>query len=243
MARGLAFEEGGFYHVYNRGTDKRAIFNWHSDYERFIMLLYLANSTKAVHVNDSRGSTSGKLFQIDQGDQIVDICAYCLMPNHFHLLLHERTSGGISHFMQKLSTAYTMYFNAKNERTGALFEGKFKARDANEDRYLKYLLAYIHLNPAKLINSSWKDASDVEIIRTKQFLDIYPFSSYMDFCGKIRPETSLLTKNALPAYFDTPEHFQTNIIEWLHYRNEFPRASTSRSNLGEREDFKANITE
>jgi putative transposase len=99
---------GSFYHVYNRGTEKRKIFLVEKDYSRFLASLFLCNSKNPADLK-LQGSTLYELLSNNRGETLVDICAYCLMPNHFHLLLHEKTEGGISKFMQKLQTAYTMY--------------------------------------------------------------------------------------------------------------------------------------
>src|SRR5665811_1016155 len=115
MSRNISIAPGEFYHLYNRGTEKRDIFTDRADRERFLALLYLCNTTEPVHIDDiqkSRGSTSRKiglemLFEIEREDTLVDICAYCLMPNHFHLLVREKEELGISRFMQKLMTGYT----------------------------------------------------------------------------------------------------------------------------------------
>lgn len=103
--------------------------------------------------------------------------------------------------MQKLTTAYSMYFNTKYERGGALFQGKFKSEHVGDDRYLKYLLAYIHLNPKKIADPSR-----------------YAYSSYMDFLGNSRPHGSILNPKALPAYFPTPQQFTAEMDEWLSYQ-------------------------
>lgn len=129
-----------YYHIYNRGTEKRKIFTGEKDYSRFLASLFLCNSQKPADLK-LQGSTLYELLQNDRGETLVDICAYCLMPNHFHLLLYEKNEGGISKFMQKLQTAYTMYFNKKNERSGALFQGTYKLSLADTDNYLKYLIA------------------------------------------------------------------------------------------------------
>ena len=117
MSRKIIFSLGENYHIYNRGNDKRVTFQNKTDYDRFIALLYLCNSVKNIRLSDYPKVKLEKLLDIKRGETIVDIGAYCLMPNHFHLLIHEKTENGISKFMQKLLTAYTMYFNKKNERT------------------------------------------------------------------------------------------------------------------------------
>src|ERR1035437_7774815 len=125
MSRTTIFATGEFYHVYNRGTDKRKIFMSKIDYSRFIALLYLCNNTDRLTstFRNGRGLTSP--FEEERGETLVNICAHCLMPNHFHLILHEKAIGGVSRFMHKLTTAYTMYFNTLHDRDGSLFQGTF----------------------------------------------------------------------------------------------------------------------
>ncbi|MBU3925748.1 transposase, partial [Patescibacteria group bacterium] len=178
MERKFRFSEGEFYHLYNRGINKMAIFLNNIDKKRFIKLLFACNSKKPVVFKNIQGLP---LEEIERGETIVDIGAYCLMPNHFHLLVREKTENGISMFMEKLFTAYSMYFNKKNERTGRLFEGIFKATHANKDQYLKYLFAYIHLNPVKLIDLKWKENSITDKEKAKKFLKEYAYSSYLDY--------------------------------------------------------------
>ncbi len=222
--KGFAPEE--FYHLYNRGTEKRNVFTSKGDYERFLFLLYLCNSTKQVHISDlfPRGSTSGmsaRLWEIleafEREETLIDICAYCLMPNHFHLLVREKVDGNISLFMQKLLTGYTMYFNKRYERNGALFQSKFKATHADEDRYLKYLISYIHLNPVKLIEPKWKDTGIQNRRSAEKYLKSYSYSSYPDYSGASRIEAIILNKDALPDYFPASRDFEADISDWLDY--------------------------
>lgn len=222
------FAPGELYHLYNRGTEKRNIFSTKKDYERFVALLFLCNSKNKIHIKDllPRGSTSGNLLhdlcEIERGDTLVDIGAYCLMPNHFHLLIKEKEEGGSSKFMQKLMTGYTMYFNTRHERTGALFQGKFKATHAKEDRYLKYLISYIHLNPVKLIEPAWKETGIADRKNAEAFLKSYTYSSYLDYTtmGTERSESLVLEKNCLPNYFETAKMFDAHITDWLDYFHE-----------------------
>ncbi|MCX6787422.1 MAG: transposase [Candidatus Kaiserbacteria bacterium] len=215
MARTFLFAPDEFYHIYNRGTDKRKIFISRSDRDRFLALLYLANQDAPVDLK-LQGST---LLKIDEktGDPLVKIVAYCLMPNHFHLLLRELEEGGISKFMQKLTTGYTMYFNKWNERNGSLFQGRFKATHVADDRYLRYLISYIHLNPIKLIEPKWKEDCIVDKERAEQYLENYAESSYLDYLGRKRPEGMILSRESLPEYFSSGADFKTFVTEWLTY--------------------------
>jgi len=213
MTRNISFASEEIYHLYNRGTEKRKIFLNKKDYDRFLALLFICNSDKVLHLSDWQGSTLPKIFEIEKGLPIVKICAYCLMPNHFHLLLKETNAGNISKFMQKLITAYTMYFNKKYERSGALFQGKFKAQHADTDNYLKYLLAYIHLNPLKIKDPEIKAIKNKE--ESKTFLHDYSYSSFLDYIDINRPEQTILEMDALPKYFETSLEFEESIFDWI----------------------------
>lgn len=227
MQRKFDFSIGEFYHIYNRGNGKNNIFNGKSDSVRFIFLLFIANSKNPVRVDNlvRKCREQGRpllsiMKENEREDTLVDIGVYCLMPNHFHLLLHEKTEGGITKFMSKLLTGYSMYFNKKYERTGSLFEGKFKAEHADKDQYLKYLFAYIHLNPIKLIESNWKEIGVTDIDRVKKYLKGYKYSSYADYLGEDREEKLILNKEAFPEYFEEFKDFEDFIDEWINYNEQ-----------------------
>lgn len=219
MSRKITFSLGENYHIYNRGNDKRITFQNKADYDRFIALLYLCNSVKNIKLSDYPNVKLEKLLDIKKEETIVDIGAYCLMPNHFHLLIHEKIENGISKFMQKLLTAYTMYFNKKNERTGPLFSGMFKATRTNEDEYLKYLFSYIHLNPIKFIEPLWKEIGIKDKKRANMFLESYNYSSFLDFTEKQRKENVILDKKHFPEYFENFKEFKNFIENWLAFSN------------------------
>ncbi|MBX4189185.1 transposase [Candidatus Parcubacteria bacterium] len=134
---------GEYYHLYNRGVDKRKIFQSHEDLSRFFQ------SMQEFNVLDPIGSIFENSFadnKSKKGDQLLNIVAYCLNPNHFHLLVKQTQDNGISEFMKRLSGGYTLYFNNKYARTGSLFEGKFKSVHIDSNTYLLHLSAYINLN-------------------------------------------------------------------------------------------------
>lgn len=227
MTRNLIFSPDCYYHVYDRGTEKRKIFLDPGDYERFMALIYVCNSKAPVRMENlqrkkvERGRTLLKqVLEVVRVDTVVDVCAYCLMPNHFHFVLKERESGGISKFMQKLMTAYTMYFNKKYGRSGALFQGKFKATHASDDNYLKYLMAYVHLNPVKLIDPTWKESGIKDEIGARRFLQGYRYSSYVDYCETRRPESTLVNTDGIPEYYESGPNFESAVAEWLSYASE-----------------------
>lgn len=128
------FIENGYYHLYNRGVEKRNIFIDEQDYA--IFLKYLKE-----YLDPSLGSDPKSLANE------VDLLAFCLMPNHFHLQVRQKTKDGITKLMRAICTKYVMYFNRKYDRVGPLFQGKYKAAMILEDTYLLHLSRYIHLNP------------------------------------------------------------------------------------------------
>jgi len=161
------FANDEYYHVYNRGTDKRKIFLDYKDYDRFIKSLDEFNS-----------ETPAWKFEFEVGPRIrlVEIIAYCLNPNHYHLILKQLKENGITEFMRKIGTGYTMYFNKKNERNGVLFQGKFKAIHIDSNEYLLYLSAYVNQNNfihGYTKKNSWKYSS----------LDYYFGKKQNDICN------------------------------------------------------------
>jgi len=217
--RNVTFVPGEFYHLYNRGTEKRTLFKDGADHKRFIDLLYLSNSGVGINVRDVR-RTHHDIFDFDRGKTLVDIGAYCLMPNHFHILVTPRTDTGLAEFMRKLGTSYSMYFNKRYERTGALFEGKFKAKHADTDEYLKYLFAYIHLNPVKLIQSDWKEKGILNREAAYQYVSTFQYSSLPDHIGQERPENIIIDVKAFPEYFVHHDAHKADLFDWLSFGEE-----------------------
>lgn len=214
MQRNIEFAEGEYYHIYNRGVDKRNIFTEKKDYERFLRLLFVSNGTKPFVFRDIQRKP---LSAIVRENQLVAIGAYCLMPNHFHILIKEISENGASQFMEKLATGYSMYFNKKYQRSGTLFQGPFKAEHVDYDEYLKYLFAYIHLNPVKLIDQHWKENGIRNSKKAKQYLDGYHSSSYLDYIKNEREEQLILTKEEFPEYFTQPHEFKDFVNDWLEF--------------------------
>ncbi len=216
MGRNIVFAENEYYHIYNRGVEKRQIFFDEGDYKRFIFLLLLANSDTPVHLSNFKGVP---LLEIPKGDPIVEIGAWCLMPNHFHILLKEIKKSGISLFMKKLLTGYSMYFNTKKHRKGVLFDGTFKAKHLDDDNYLKYQYAYIHLNPIGIIDNGWKEKKIKNIQKAKEFLLSYKYSSFQDYLEIKRDENKILSIQGFPEYFGSFIDFEEMIDEWMNFQN------------------------
>lgn len=232
--RKIPLVSGEYFHIYNRGNSKQDIFLDEEDKKRFVKMLYLANSNKSINFRDDIVGAKIDAFDFIRGERIVSIGAWVLMPNHFHLYLTTPISpipgigemeGGlkseksdnfyISLFMNKLCVSYSKYFNKKYGRTGALFEGRFKAVHVTDDTQAKYLFSYIHLNPIKLIQKDWKEKGIKNIDESLSFLKDYPWGSYQDYLNIRRRENKILNREDFPDYFTDISDFNKEILDWL----------------------------
>lgn len=150
---------------------------------------------------------SDKNYQKKSRKLLVEILSYALMPNHFHLMLKQIKEGGIIKFMQKLGTAYAMYFNEKYKRVGSLFQGRYKAILVDKEPYFIHLPFYIHTNPAELHRVS-------NTKEQMQFLRHYRWSSYLDYIG-IKNFPSLINQDLILSYFDNHKHYEKETENWL----------------------------
>ncbi len=153
------FETGEFYHIYNRGVEKRTIFLDEDDFKRFIKSMNEFNATRPVGSLYENSFIKNRIPR----SPLANIICYCLNANHYHFILEQRANGGISEFIKRLSGGYTGYFNIKYRRNGVLFQGKFKSAHINSNEYLLHASAYINLNDrvhgvkSKNTHSSWKE--------------------------------------------------------------------------------------
>ncbi|MFH1366248.1 MAG: hypothetical protein ABIG99_02575 [Patescibacteria group bacterium] len=217
------FVEGEYYHIYNRGNSKQKIFLDGKDRERFLKLLYLCNSKQRIDFYNDITRSKICVWDFERGESIVDIGAWALMPNHFHLYITQMknarrssfSGNAITYFMHRVLTAYSKYFNAKYQRTGSLFEGKFKSVHINKDNQAKYLFSYIHLNPLKLIDYSWKEKGIKNKKKAIDFLNSYKWTSYSDYLENFRLENKIINKINFLNYFETKDDFQKEIFDWI----------------------------
>ena len=197
--------ETEFYHVLNRGVDKRDIFMDDEDRFRFIHDLFEFNDTNPaglIYYNFRKSPAQSLDVRRPeyQRDMLVNIHAFAMMPNHYHLLLSPITENGISLFMKKLNGGYAKYFNEKYVRTGALFQGKYKSVLIENERHFLYIPYYIHFNPLDLHAPEWRERRIVKKNEAIAFLDTYRWSSHMDYLGK-KNFSSVTQRGFLPDYF------------------------------------------
>ena len=174
--RRVAFAPGEWYHCFTRTVDKKDAFRNRVDFNRFLELLYLSNDTHSQQRGAFQGRSHVEILQRKRHAPIVALAAYCLMPNHFHLLLQEVSEGGITSFMRKVGTGYAMYFNLKNKRIGNIFVKPFRSKHVADDAYFKRAVSYIHLNPVELFESGWKSGIVRDKSAVKERLLQYSYS-------------------------------------------------------------------
>lgn len=221
MTTRTPFEIDEWYHCYSRGVDKRRVFENTVDYDRFLLQVYAANRSHPVHISNLKEKRFSQVIareMLEHGEPIVEIGAYCLLPNHFHILLKETEEGGIALFMQKLITGYTMYFNKKRERTGALFSGTYRSKHVLDDQYLKHLISYVHLNPVELCEPKWKEGRG-NIKTIEKFLQTYPYSSLVPYKDKSHPGRQLLGEGIFELFDELP-NLKEMLIEAKNYYEE-----------------------
>ena len=213
------FGVGEWYHCYSRGVDKRRTFQSAADYKRFLQLLYIANTEKPFHFSNVK-LPHEKVFQIDRGKSLVSVGAYALMPNHFHLLLQEVNENGIARFMQKLGTAYGMYFNKKYERVGNLFVKPFRSKHIDSDAYLRRVAQYIHVNPVEIFEPEWKKGKAGEIKLVEKRLLAYPYSSLPFYLGSAQSERVILCDIAMSTISSEMPSLQAILKDESEYQKE-----------------------
>ena len=195
LARSIA--EGEYYHIFNRGAHKHNLFRDERDWARFLYLLLYCQAPVAIP-NTKRFITpsavaSGFRVPLHYESEIakkrkVELIAFCIMPNHFHLIVKELKEGGISAYMQRVATGYTMYYNAKYKATGHMFQGRYKTVHINDNDQLLYLSAYIHRNPREL--EKWRGLEQA-----------YPYSSLQDLAA-VNRWGSLLSGDIITTQFE-----------------------------------------
>lgn len=186
--RKVKFLVGGYYHVFNRGVEKRRIFLKSNTYQRFLLTAeyymrvgYWRKLAYYLRLSQSARMEERRLF--GELSWRVAMLGYVLMPNHYHFLLRQEAEGGISEFVGLLQNSYTRYFNTKFARVGPLFQGPFKAVEITTDAQLYQVSKYIHLNP-------------VEAGLAKS-VDDYPWSSWHEYAGKAKSLVGLDVKKLL----------------------------------------------
>lgn len=220
------FAENEIYHLTVRGIEKRNIFIEESDYWRGIFSLYEFNTTSPVKIRDKRrekknptpATHTEQFCVISRGrEELLEVLAFVFMPNHIHLLVRQLRHNGISDFMRKFGAGYAAYFNKKYERSGHLFQGRFRASHIDGDEYLKNAFVYIHTNPISIIDNEWKAKGTQNPKSAKNFLEGYKWSSYPDYLNK-KNFPSVTSRDFILKVFGSPELMKKFVDSWIGYK-------------------------
>lgn len=201
---------GEIYHVFNRGIDRRPTFIGKKEHERAKELVkFYQWAGLGVRYSVFREWTTDRQMEFDQkiqnqGEKLVDVLAYCLMPNHFHLLLRQAKGGGISKFLSNFQNSYTRYFNTKNRRVGPLFLDQFKAVRIESEEQLLHVSRYIHLNPYTSF-----------VVKTFEDLEAYRWSSLPEYLGH---EEGFCQRQVLMGFFKNQTGFRTFVLDHADYQ-------------------------
>lgn len=227
---------GEIYHVVLRGIDDNLIFKDINDYYRGIFSIYEFNTVKPITIRARREArikikkmlketNRGPSSVVDERDKLVEILAFCFMPNHIHLLVKQIKDKGITKFMRKFGTGYGGYFNRKYNRKGYVFQNRFLAVPIKNDNQLKIVFVYIHTNPIALIEPKWKERGIKDPERAIKFLEDYKWSSYQDYIGK-KNFPSVTDRNFILKIMGGEEGCREFVESWIRYKGEikeFPK--------------------
>lgn len=191
---------GEIYHIFNRGTEKRVIFTQPKDYRRFKKILYYYQFQGPKPKFSEFSLSNPNSFNPATDNKLVEIFCYCLMPNHFHLLIKQLKNKGISIFLSQISNSYTKYFNTKYSRVGSLLQGTFKSVFVESDEQFTHLSRYIHINPV--------------VSGLVEKLEQYPWSSYEEYMlGK----GDICSTEEIHNYFTSRESYKDFLEDQVEY--------------------------
>ncbi len=201
------FQNNNFYHTVNFGIDNKIICNDKKDIDRFLALLeyYKAKNPPARFAFRNRPIARDSQ---DKLEPMVEIVAFCLMPNHFHLLLKQTMDNGVNSFMSKVANSYTKYYNSRQKRVGTLFKGPFKAREINQTD-LSGVSRHIHLDPF--------------IKGLIRFLPSFPFSSFPQYLGE---KDGFCVKNDILKNFSNASEYKEYVMNQEDYKQTLPQISS-----------------
>lgn len=219
---------GEIYHVVIRAIEGLKLFRDEKDYFRMIHDLFEFNDENSASSNYRHCQVNTKIprsvlssFERKSRKTIVDIFAFCLMPNHIHLLIKQLAEGGISKFMRKLGAGYGGYYNKKYKRKGHLLDGRYRLVHIKNDRQLITTFVYIHTNPVAIIVPGWKEngIGNRNILEIIKFLDNYRWSSYLDYLG-IKNFPSLTNRGFLTETMNGIDGCRESVNNWLQFKKE-----------------------
>ena len=217
---------GEIYHIVIRAIEDLKLFREEKDYFRMIHDLFEFNDEDpaiSTYRRDMRNNISRTVLDMlrrrKKRKMLVEILAFCLMPNHVHLLVRQLKEGGISKFMRKIGAGYGLYYNQKYERKGHLFQGRYRIIHIESQEQLKTVFVYIHTNPVSIVVPNWREEGIKEIEKVMKFLENYRWSSYSDYLGK-KNFPSLTSREFLTKVMGGIESCREFVNGWLQFKKE-----------------------
>lgn len=206
--RKIVFANGEYYHIFNRGVEKRPIFTNKYEFSRALdsINFYRFGDLPirySKYLNLDKNKKSEFLKSLQKNMPQIEIVAFCLMGNHFHFLIKQLYDNGVVKFMAKFQNSYTKYFNTKNRRVGPLLQGVFKSVHVADDEQLVHLSRYIHLNSVFGFNIK------------AEYLKSYIWSSYPEYLG-IR-DTHMINPEVVLSFFKNPKEYEKFVLDHIDY--------------------------
>lgn len=214
---------GEIYHIIIRAMEGLKLFREDKDYLRMIHDLFEFNDENIVgwQYRQNYGKRSRSIMEVKR-KLLVEVMAFCLMPNHVHILVRQIKDGGISKFMRKIGVGYSAYYNKKYKRAGHVFQGRYKIVHISNDNQLKTAFVYIHTNPVAIICPNWKEEGikikDINIV-IKFLKEEYRWSSYLDYLGN-KNFPSLTIREWLIEEIGGVKELQRLVNDWLQAKQE-----------------------
>ncbi len=218
--RKIPLVSGYYYHIYNRGIDKSTIYYSHRDYKRFMHTLWYyrySNLTcsyrrfsSELTIEDRNALTKDL---ISTNKKMVDVITYCLMPNHYHIIVKQLVDGGVSKYIGNVQNSYARYFNTRRNRDGSVFSSRFKNKLIETDESLKHLIRYVLLNP---YSSAY--------INSKEEIFTYKYSSVVEI---VKPQThsvQLTERNVISELFHSTNSFTQFVFDNADYQRKLEKS-------------------
>lgn len=218
--RKTLFVPGEYYHIYNRTIQNTPDFKDNKQAERLAQSFLISNSTNSSRAfqflrNNKNASLEDALKITKEGEKLVDILCYSIMPDHYHLLIKELKENGISSFIRKCNISIAKYVNIKNDRRGALFEGRFNAKHISDNNYLRHLSLYINLNPLDIISGrEWRIGELKDWLSKKGKLINYPWSSARAFLDDEYDDPIISGTEIILDQFDNRKDYELFLQDW-----------------------------
>lgn|SRR3989338_2185550 len=212
-----AIVTGEYYHVFNRGVKKEPIFEDHNDFRRFYQSLYLFNNANFERPGrreiDRETILAAHEAYLYDRDPYVKILSFCLIPNHFHLMIQQVKEGGAAKFFHKLLKGFAQYFNRRHGQSGHVFEGAYEAVHIANEAHFIHVPRYIHLNALDMTNLDWRNGKIADWQAADTYLDSYQWSSHSLYKSG-NQELPVVDEETASQFFKNSNEYKKFLKSW-----------------------------